>query len=289
MRAWAAVSSPDSNRDSVRTGQINAETSGMTTAVVIQARIGSSRLPGKILRSLGARTPLAYVLRRALRIPGIDVAVCAIPEGVENDDVAAAARACGAAVFRGPEDDVLARYWGAARAVGARTVMRITSDCPLIDPMLCGEVLDVLAETGADFVSNSMPPLWPHGLDCEAFPTEHLARAACEALPGPDREHVTPWLKRNPQFKRINVDGPGGGVERHRWTLDFPEDYAFFRALWAVMDERAAAAGTEEILATLAAHPDLAAINRGRIDKARLVDHALRLERRVPSRLLVPA
>ncbi len=226
------------------------------------------------------------MLERCARIPGIDVVVCAVPTGADNDDVAAAAHACGAVVFRGSETDVLDRYHGAARAVGATTVMRVTSDCPLIDPQLCGEVLAVLASTGADYVCNSLPPLWPHGLDCDAFPAAHLAHAAREATLPADREHVTLWLKRNPHFRRVNIDGPGGGLERHRWTLDFAEDYAFFRALWEVMGERAGAATTHEILAVLAAHPEIAALNRARIDEERLGDGSFRLDCRMPSRFL---
>ncbi len=128
----------------------------MTTAIIVQARFGSTRLPGKIVRPLGARTPLAYVLQRCARIPGADVVVCAVPRGAGDDGVAELARAYGAEVFRGSEIDVLDRYRGAARAVGATTVMRVTSDCPLIDPAICGEVLAVLAASGADYACNSL-------------------------------------------------------------------------------------------------------------------------------------
>jgi spore coat polysaccharide biosynthesis protein SpsF len=261
----------------------------VTTAIIVQARLGSLRLPGKILRPLGRRTPLHYVLTRCARIPGADVVVCAVPEGPENDAVAAHARDCGAAVVRGSETDLLERHLQAARAVGATTVMRVTSDCPLIDPGLCGEVLAALAAENADYVCNNLPPLWPHGLDCEAFAAEHLARAAREAVLPADREHVTPWIKRNPRLRRIAIEGPGGGLERHRWTLDYPEDHDFFRALWEVMGERAGDADAREILAVLDAHPEIAAINRLRIDQARLANRAIRLDRRVASRHLEPA
>jgi spore coat polysaccharide biosynthesis protein SpsF len=242
----------------------------MTTACIIQARFGSSRLPGKVLRPLGRRTPLAAVLSRCARIPGVDVVVCAVPDDRPSDAVAEAARGYGATVFRGSEQDVLDRYYQAARAVGATIVMRVTSDCPLIDPQLCGRVLQRLGETGADYACNNLPPLWPHGLDCEAFAFSHLARAAAEARLPYDREHVTPWLRRHAGLRRINLEGPGGGLERHRWTLDYPEDLAFFTALWAVLGERAEAAATTEIVAALDRHPDIVAINRARVDEQRL-------------------
>lgn len=258
----------------------------MIRAVIVQARFGSSRLPGKVLMPLCGRPALAAVLARCARIPGIDVVVCAVADDAASDAVAAAAQICGATVFRGSQHDVLARYDGAARTAGADIVMRVTSDCPLIDPEIAGAVLRLLDETGADYACNTMPPLWPHGLDCEAFHAEHLARAAREAEAAYDREHVTPWLRRKAGLRRVNLDGPGGGAERHRWTLDHAEDYAFFAALWDVMGERAGQATMAEIVAFLAEHPEIAALNRGRTDETRLNDRSHRADIRISSRAL---
>lgn len=253
----------------------------MTRAVIVQARFASSRLPGKVLMPIGGRPALASVLERCRRIPGIDVVVCAIPDDRASDPVAEAAREAGAIVFRGAEHDVLDRYHQAARCVGANVVMRVTSDCPLIDPPLCGAVLASLADEGVDYVCNNMPPLWPHGFDCEAFWADHLARAALEAADPHDREHVTPWLRRNAALRRVNIDGPGRGLERARWTLDYPEDYAFFCALSDVLAKPIAAATTQDVLAALAAHPALAAINRARIDEERLADRSVSADLRL--------
>ncbi len=253
----------------------------MTAAVIVQARFASTRLPGKVLRPIGGRPALASVLDRCGRIPGIDVVVCAVPDDRASDPVAAAARAAGAVVFRGAEHDVLDRYDRAARCVGATTVMRVTSDCPLVDPLLCGAVLAALGDVGVDYVCNNMPPLWPHGLDCEVFWAEHLARAALEAVDPYEREHVTPWLRRNAALRRVNIDGPGAGLERLRWTLDYPEDYAFFCALAAVLEKPFADATTQDVLAALSAHPELAAINGMRIDEARLADRAVSADLRL--------
>jgi spore coat polysaccharide biosynthesis protein SpsF len=265
------------------------EVVAMTTAAIVQARFASSRLPGKVLKPLGTRTPLAYVLERCARIPAVDVVVCAVPDRRDSDMIAVAAEACGAIVVRGDEDDVLARYRRAARAVDADVVLRVTSDCPLLDAGLAGEVLAALAAECADYACNNMPPLWPHGLDCEAFRADLLdLAAAATILPG-DREHVTPWLRRNPALLRVNVDGPGGGLERQRWTLDHAEDYAFFIALWDGMGERVADATMAEIAAFLAAHPAIAALNAARIDETRFAPSAVTADRRLPSRRLVPA
>lgn len=261
----------------------------MTRAVIVQARFGSSRFPGKVLMPLGGRPALAAVLDRCARIPGIDVVVCAVAHDRASDPVAAVARECGAVVFRGSEHDVLGRYAAAAGAVGADVVMRVTSDCPLIDPMLAGEVLSVLDETGADYACNNLPPLWPHGLDCDAFHVEHLARAAAEAYLPFDREHVTTWLKRDPRLHRINVAGPGRGLERLRWTLDHPEDYAFFQLVWQALGNRVAVASTAEILALLARRPQIAAVNSACVDEARLADRSVLPDLEIESRLLEAA
>ena len=258
----------------------------MVTAVIVQARYGSTRLPGKIIKPLGIKnlgvtTPLYAVLSRCSRIPEVDIVVCAVPDTPENDPIEAEARSAGAVVTRGPEADVLARYHLAARAVGADTVMRVTSDCPLIDPLVCSRVLQALSLTGADYASNNMPPLWPHGLDCEAFPARHLATAMREATAPHDREHVTPWLRRNPSFQRVSLDGPGGGRERHRWTLDYPEDFALFEALWAATRGTAATMDFFAVADFLDNHPEITAINRHLIDPARLAADSPPAERRI--------
>ena len=253
----------------------------MTVAVIVQARFGSSRLPGKVLKPIGGRPALSSVLDRCRRIPGADVIVCAVPDERANDPVAEIALESGAVVFRGSEHDVLDRYHRAAQFVGADIVMRVTSDCPLIDPPLCGAVLAALGDAGVDYVCNNMPPLWPHGLDCEAFWAEHLAHAASEATTPYDREHVTPWLRRNVALRRVSVDGPGRGLERHRWTLDYVEDYAFFCALSYALKKPFAEASLQDVLAAITARPGLATINSARIDEARLADRSVSADLRL--------
>ncbi len=233
----------------------------MVTAVIVQARTGSSRLPGKVLRLLGERTVLAEVLRRCYAIPGADVVCCAAPEGADDDPLAAEAERAGAVVFRGHETDVLDRYAGAAEAVGADVVMRITGDKPLIDPEVCGMVLRLRGETGADFACNNMPPGWPHGLDCEAFTSDTLIRAQAEASEPDDREHVTPWMRRHPDLRRTNLDGPGGACVEMRWTIDYPEDLTFFTALFDKLAPDPGMPLYEDVMAVLERHPEIAAIN----------------------------
>ena len=233
----------------------------MPTAIIVQARVGSSRLPGKVLKPLAGGTVLAEVLRRCRAIPGADLVVCAVPEGEKDDPVAEEAQRCGAIVTRGSESDVLHRYLQASRAVGADVVMRVTSDCPLIDPGVCGAVLDLRAEKNADYACNNLPPSFPHGLDCEAFTRDALELAWREAIAPEDREHVTPWLRRAPEIRRAVLAGPGGDLVHQRWTLDFPEDYDFFKAVFALLPSKPAIPDWKTILELLSTNLHLEKIN----------------------------
>lgn len=233
----------------------------MTTAVIIQARMGSSRLRGKVLEDLAGRTVLAHVIERARRIRGVAIVCCAVPDEAGSDPVAAEAERNGAVVHRGPEHDVLTRYAGAARACGADIVMRITSDCPLIDPVSSGLVLAELLARGADYCSNLEPRSWPKGLDTEAFTASILHTAAATASKDYDREHVTPWIRENRALSRANVRCAMGDFSDYRWTLDYPEDLAFFRALLKHLPPTPHLASFEEILAAVHRHPEVVALN----------------------------
>src|SRR5205085_8958267 len=180
-------------------------------------------------------TVLEEVLRRCRAIPGTEAVICAIPDQPEDDVLIPLVKRAGCLLVRCSATDVLSRYRQAADEAGSQIVMRVTSDCPLIDPALCGEVLRRRSETGADYACNNMPPSFPHGLDCEAFTVEALRRADAEARGADDREHVTPWLRRASGIARTSIKGPGGRAGEQRWTLDYPEDYEFLRALFGLL------------------------------------------------------
>ncbi len=207
----------------------------MTVAVIVQARFGSTRLRGKVLERLNDETVLAEVLVRCRAIPGADLVCCAVPVGGDDDPVAVAAAAAGASVFRGNELDVLGRYAGAARAHAADVVLRVTSDCPLIDPEVCGAVLRLVVEQDYDYACNNRPPTWPHGLDCEAVVVRWLEKAAAEATAADAREHVTPFIVTHPGARRANLRSADPTLARHRWTLDTADDLAFLRRLFPLL------------------------------------------------------
>lgn len=232
----------------------------MTTAIIVQARMGSSRFPGKVMEDLAGRPVLAHVLDRCRAVQGSDCVVCAVADEPVSELLAAVARDCGAQVYRGSESDVLARYLGAARMAGADIVMRVTSDCPLIDPQICAGVLSLRQREQTDYAANNMPRSYPHGLDCEAFTTAALAEADVTSRDPHDHEHVTPWLRRAAHLKRANLAYSGPSIEHHRWTLDYPEDLAFFRAVFAALPPGSRGL-MGDVLAVLAQHPEIGGLN----------------------------
>ncbi len=149
----------------------------MRTVAIIQARTGSTRLPGKVLRDIGGATMLARVVRRVKRARRVDEVVVATTTEAADDAVVAECAKIGAGVFRGSELDVLGRYYRAACAAQAEVVVRITSDCPLIDPELVDRVIDARAAHDVDYVSNSLEKTYPRGVDAEAMTFAALASA----------------------------------------------------------------------------------------------------------------
>lgn len=178
----------------------------MRTVAIVQARFSSRRLPGKVLRPLAGEPMLTHVLRRAACIPGVDAVCLATSTNPDDDAVAELAASLGFTVYRGSLDDVLDRFRGAAEAMQADICVRITADCPLLDPFVVGAVLDLRARTGADYASNVHPPTFPDGLDCEVFTREALEFAWREANTPAQREHVTPFLYQSgDRFQCVNL------------------------------------------------------------------------------------
>lgn len=222
--------------------------------------MGSTRLPGKVMKLLADRPVLEHVLNRCRHIANADIVVCAIPDEEASEPIEALATRCGARVYRGSEHDVLSRYLGGARAVGADVVMRVTSDCPLIDPEICSRVLSLRQAESADYAGNVHPRSFPQGLDCEAFTASTLEACAATATESYDREHVTPWMTRAPNLRRANLHSGRSELAGMRWTLDYSEDLDFLQAVLNRLP-RDNISGMDEILRILKAEPELAAIN----------------------------
>ena len=232
----------------------------MTTVMVLQARMASTRLPGKVLKQAAGRSVLEWVIEASRMTQGIDKVVVAVPDGSVNQPVVNEALRCGAIVTRGSETDVLDRFLVAAETVSADTIMRVTTDCPLSDPLVNSAVLLLLQHEQADYACNNEPFSFPHGLDCEAFTISALRRAATEATEPYDREHVTPWIKRHPTLNKSYLTRQIDERSVWRWTVDHPDDFRFFESIAARLGERLH--DWQAVSDLLERYPDLHEINR---------------------------
>jgi spore coat polysaccharide biosynthesis protein SpsF len=233
----------------------------MRTVVVVQARMTSTRLPGKVLMDLAGRPLLARQVDRLRACPDVDDIVIATTTNATDDALVALAEAAGVRWFRGSEDDVLSRYAGAAREAGADVVVRVTSDCPLIDPDELSAVIVALTPE-YDYAANILERRLPRGLDAEALWRDTLERTARLATSTPAREHVT-WFchtERPDLFLLRSVVRPFDAADL-RWTVDTPEDLALVRRIFDALGLAEAPRPFSEILAHVRAHPELAAIN----------------------------
>lgn len=237
---------------------------GGRAGAIVQARLGSVRLPGKVLAPIEGRSMLARVVERLRACAALETIVVALPDGPENAPLAAEAERTGAAVWCGPERDVLARVLGAANANAVDPIVRITADCPLLDPSV---VERTLAEyralaPGVDLVCNTWPRRWPRGLDTEVVAREALARADLLEADPAVREHVTLAIYRRPETFRIAGLAAERDLSHHRFTVDTPKDLAFVRAVYRALGGEHPF-GLRDVLELLEARPDLAGLNSG--------------------------
>jgi spore coat polysaccharide biosynthesis protein SpsF len=218
---------------------------------ILQARMSSSRLPGKVLAPVLGEPMIGRQVERLRRASRIDRLVVATSTDASDDPLAAYCESLELAVFRGSLNDVLERFTGAlAQHPQARAVVRLTADCPLADPALIDRVIDHHHAAGADYTSNTLGTrTYPHGLDTEVIRPAALLEAAQAATDPYEREHVTPYIYRRPDTYRL------AGVARHeslaflRWTVDFPEDLAFVRQVYARLYPYDPAFGSDAIAA----------------------------------------
>jgi spore coat polysaccharide biosynthesis protein SpsF (cytidylyltransferase family) len=199
---------------------------------VIQARLSSARLPGKVVEPLCGRPMVLFMIERLRRAACIDRLVVATSVEASDDPLAALLEVHGVECVRGSLNDVLARYMLAAEATGAENLLRLTADCPLIDPDVVDRVANRLLDGGFDYVSNINPPTYPDGLDVEAFTRAALQRAGGEARLPAEREHVTVYIRESGRFTQSCVTSPVD-LSNLRWTVDHPADLEAVRALAA--------------------------------------------------------
>jgi spore coat polysaccharide biosynthesis protein SpsF len=230
---------------------------------IVQARMGSTRLPGKVMRDLCGMPVLAHVIRALEAVPRIDEIVVATTTHAKDDVVAQCAANHGATVFRGSEDDVLDRYFQAAREAGADIVLRITADCPFLD----AELIDVMigrsleAFGNVDYLSNSLERTFPRGFDADVIKFSALERAWREARSAGEREHVTPYIIRHPEIFRLVGHTRPRDASEYRLTLDTEDDWLLIDAVCKALQCGKRRPSGEELIAFLEARPDIAALN----------------------------
>ena len=211
------------------------------TVAIIQARMSSSRLPGKVLMPIAGRPAILVMCERVRRARGIDALCVATSVDPSDDPLAACLGEAGIPVHRGSLDDVLDRFRTAGRAHGAEVAVRLTGDCPLIDAGLIDRVVALVAEEGCDYASNIEPPTYPDGLDVEAMTMAALEAAAAEARLGSEREHVTPFIRNRPERFRSGLISSPIDLSALRWTVDYADDLALVRRLAEGVDDPLAA------------------------------------------------
>ena len=226
---------------------------------LIQARMGSSRFPGKVLEDLSGHPMLWQVVNRVRKARSLDKVVVATTAERIDDPIARFCEQEGIACFRGSEPDVLDRFYRAAKANAADVVVRITADCPLIDPAVIDKVVARYERGDCDYASNAMRYTYPDGLDTEVFSFVALERAWHEARKASEREHVTPYL-RTDAFRTANVESETPvSPAQYRWTVDHPQDLQFVRKVYEAFSANGDF-GFREVFDLLKERPDLATI-----------------------------
>lgn len=242
----------------------------MKVVAIIQARMGSTRLPGKVLMDVGGRPMLGFMLERLKPAQLLDETWVATSSLEQDDPIEALCANLDVPCLRGPEDNVLERYRLAARASGAEVIVRLTADCPLICPEVVDRVVSAFlnASPSVDYASNCLRRTYPRGLDTEAFSRAALEIVAREAREPADREHVASFIWRQPErFRHLSVEDQEN-LSNLRWTVDTPEDLDFIRHIVGGLGAMAAKASYAELKQLHVSHPEWSTINANVEQKA---------------------
>lgn len=233
----------------------------MKVVAIIQARMGSTRLPGKVLQDIGGDTMLARVVRRTQRASLLDDILVATTTKAADDAIVAECNRLHVPVYRGSEDDVLDRYYQAARMTQPDAVVRITSDCPLIAPDVIDKVIAAFARNWPDYASNFIKRTYPRGLDTEIIRFAVLEQAWQAAAESYQRAHVTPYIHQQPdKFRLLSVENETD-YSHYRWTVDTPDDLTFVQMVYSRLGNDDSFSWLDA-LDLLRREPSLAELNR---------------------------
>ncbi|MEF2968094.1 glycosyltransferase family protein [Paenibacillus sp. M1] len=232
----------------------------MNITTIIQARMGSSRLPGKVLRLLKDRSVLGHVITRSKTIPSVSNVVVATSNLERDDAIATEAEKYGVFCYRGSENNVLSRYYEAAKLAKAEVIIRVTSDCPLLDPATTEKLIQEFVSGGYDYARVKLANSYPRGLDSEILTFAALEQAYEQAETDYDKEHVTPFIYRHPEIFHIHTMVNEKDESQYRLTLDTPEDWELILRIYNHL-YKGTVFGWDETLELLKMHPEWVRIN----------------------------
>ncbi len=235
----------------------------MKVVAIVQARMGSTRLLGKVLKDILGKPMLWHMLNRLRLSNGLDEIVLAIPDSAQNNRLEEFAKEFDFHSCRGSEEDVLSRYYEAAVKFSADVVVRLTSDCPLTDPRVTDKVIEEHLSSDVDYTSNTIKRTFPRGLDTEVFNFEALERAYRKAKQDYEREHVTPYIYLHPEIFKLKSVEVTGKLRRPdlRLTVDTEEDLKLIREIFKRLYRDGQFFYTEDVIDLLDEYPELIAIN----------------------------
>jgi spore coat polysaccharide biosynthesis protein SpsF len=241
----------------------------LSVVATIQARMGSRRLPNKAFLKIAGKNPIQWIAHRLHACQSLDGVWLATTIERKDDPLAAMAKQLKIPCYRGPEKDLILRLLGAARAAKADAVVRVTADCPLVDPQLVDRMVESYrAHPRIDFVTNVYPPSYPDGLDLDILPRKTLERMDQDVKDPLHREWLTTYILERPKRFRILNIASDSDARDLRWTLDYPEDLRFLRTVFGHFIRRKQSQfGMNAIIRLLEQQPQLKKINARRIDR----------------------
>lgn len=218
--------------------------------------MGSTRLPGKILKTVNGKPLLEYQLERVKQVKNIDQIVIATTIEKQDQPIVDFCESIGVDYYRGSEKDVLSRYYEAGKKFNGDIILRLTSDCPLIDPKTIDVTLQHYLNNTYDYVSNTIVRTFPRGLDTEVFSVDSLHKAYEEATLERDREHVTSYLYTHPEIFKIGYITSPKDYSAHRWTVDTIDDFQLIELILTKMYKPDETFHFEDVIEVINKHPE---------------------------------
>jgi len=234
----------------------------MKVTAIIQARLGSTRLPGKVLIEILDRPIIEHVVTRVQKAKNIERIILATTSRAEDGRLEELANGLGIQAYRGSEEDVLDRYYQAAKKFNVKHIARISADCPLIDPKVIDDVIRRYFELKVDYCSNTLNDTFPDGEDVEVFSLDALTNAWKNAHLSSEREHVTPYIKKNSSIFKLESFRYKIDLSAKRWTLDRKEDLELIKGIFEALYPVNPNFGMDDILKFLQDNPHLESANK---------------------------